>query len=98
MIEYWIPEKVEIEFNRNPEMGVCVLFKNNKFKVWGHINLPYSVYAKHRMTSLMLSNKYSDFENCCCFCPLEGRKRNWKNPAALKSAAGSECYQISVAK
>ena len=85
MIEYWIPEKVEIEFNRNPEMGVCVLFKNNKFKVWGHINLPYSVYAKHRITSLMLSNKYSDFENDFIIINSQGEicSANCKTPVTV---------------
>ena len=59
---FFVPEKVQFEFNNNPELGVCVIFKNNIFKVWGHINLPYSNFANHRISSLMLNGKYSDFE------------------------------------
>ena len=60
--KYFLPNGVKQAMLREPELGVCIVFKDNKFKRWFSTGLPYSGYALEKISNLMKNWKYSDFE------------------------------------
>ena len=60
--KYFLPNGVKQAMLREPELGVCIVFKDNKFKRWFCTGLPYSGYALEKISNLMQNWKYSDFE------------------------------------
>lgn len=60
--KYFIPESVKHTMLRDPMLGVCIIFKDNKYNMWFSTGLPYSQYALEKISNLMSAWKYSDFE------------------------------------
>jgi hypothetical protein len=60
--KYFLPASVKHSMLRDPMLGVCIVFKDNKFKRWFSTGMPYSMYALERISNLMNNWKYSDFE------------------------------------
>ena len=79
---YLLPQRIRTAMFQDPILGVCVVFKDNKFKRWYSTNLSYSEYSLERLSNLMKRWKYSDFDQdfiildgngevCCTNCKEE---------------------------
>lgn len=60
--DVYLPSGIKSAFLHDPELGVCVLFKNDAYKMWGHLGMPKSDFSIKRIEKLLTTGKYSDFE------------------------------------
>ena len=61
--ETYIPEKVKTAICQNPELGVCIVYKDNKNGVWNAIQHSANKYAKLRVATIVFGGQVSDFEH-----------------------------------
>ena len=58
----YLSANVRTAMFQNPELGVCVLYKDNKFKRWSTLQLRDSDFSKNKLASMILDGQMSDFE------------------------------------
>ena len=59
----YLPQKVKEAMVQEPELGVCVVFKDNRRNVWSAMQHSATKFATQRVMSIVLSGKMSDFEH-----------------------------------
>lgn len=60
--DVYLPTSIKRAFLHDPELGVCVLFKNDAYKMWGHFGMPKNDFSIKRLEKILSTGKYSDFE------------------------------------
>ena len=60
--ENYLASGIRSAMFQNPELGVCVVYKDNRFKRWSSMQLKDSDFSKSRIASIILNGKVSDFE------------------------------------
>ena len=60
--DVYLPIGIKTAFLHDPELGVCVLFKNDAYKMWGHLGLSQNDFSIRRLEKIVSTGKYSDFE------------------------------------
>lgn len=61
--DFYLPQNVRVSMFRNPELGVCVVYKDNKVGSWYASQLSTTKFAKQRVKSMVCNDKVSDFEH-----------------------------------
>ena len=61
--KYFVPIGVKRAMLEDPILGVCVAFKNKMTSKWYSMGFCLSEYGLDRISNLVLSGKYSDFEH-----------------------------------
>ena len=85
--KYHLPQGIVHAMLQDPILGVCVSFKDNRFKRWYSLGFSYSPYSLSKLSSLVKDGKYSDFERdfvvldgdgnvCCTNCDVSVEKRD----------------------
>lgn len=58
-----LPMNIRIEMHQNPELGVCVVYKDNRHNIWHAMQHSATKFATQRVQSLVFDGKVSDFEH-----------------------------------
>ena len=58
----FLPLKIKKTLENEPCLGVCVVFKNDKFKRWFSMGMNDCDYCKEKLSEIVMKNKFSDFE------------------------------------
>lgn len=61
--EFYLPETIRRAMYQDPELGVCVIFKDNKFGFWAASQCAVTKFAKQHLKSVVIGGKVSDFEH-----------------------------------
>lgn len=56
-----LPDKVRIALFQNPDLGVGVVFKDSKYKIWSVASYRDSKFTKQSISRMVLSGKFNDF-------------------------------------
>ena len=58
----YLPHSVTRAINLEPDLGVCVLFRNDKLNEWFYERLNSTDYSIEKLERIIYRGKYSDFE------------------------------------
>ena len=61
--EAYIPAKVKSAMFQNPELGVCIVYRDNKNDIWHAMQHSATKYAKLRVATIVFGGQVSDFEH-----------------------------------
>lgn len=53
---------IKPSLDRDPELGVCILYKNDKYGMWFSTQCPLLSIVEHKLYEILSRNYYSDFE------------------------------------
>ena len=56
-------KRIKPSLEEDPKLGVCVLFRNDKYKMWFDSQCPLTDFTKHRIGKALADDYYSDFES-----------------------------------
>jgi hypothetical protein len=59
----YLPAKVKSAMCQNPELGVCVVYKDNRHNIWHAMQHSATKFAKLRVASMVFGGQVSDFEH-----------------------------------
>ena len=62
MSEIVLPKKIETALDKDPELGVCVVYKNNEINEWFSMKYKNDDFLRQRLSNILMLDKYSDFE------------------------------------
>ncbi|MBQ3158445.1 MAG: hypothetical protein IJB98_01990 [Clostridia bacterium] len=59
---FYFKKYVKPSMIEEPRLGVCVVFKEDKYKMWFSHQLVLDDFSQYRLAKIISSEKYSDFE------------------------------------